>query len=70
MRNKIIGVVAGLLFAAGILIFNYPTISTLYNQLHQGTVMAEYDESLARMEQGEIDAYKKEAVRLSCRKTP
>lgn len=67
MRNKVIGVVAGLLFAAGILIFNYPTISTLYNQLHQGTVMAEYDESLARMEQEEIDAYKKEAVRYNKR---
>ncbi len=62
MRNKIIGVAAVLLFAAGILIFNYPTISTLYNQLHQGTVMADYDERLAKMEQEELDAYRQEAV--------
>ena len=62
MRNKIIGAFAVLLLAAGLLIFNYPTISTLYNQLHQGTVMAEYDENLAKMEQEELDAYKQEAV--------
>lgn len=62
MRNKIIGVAAVFLFAAGILIFNYPTISTLYNQLHQGTVMADYDERLAKMEQEELDAYRQEAV--------
>ena len=62
MRNKIIGAFAVLLLAAGLLIFNYPTISTLYNQLHQGTVMAEYDENLAKMEQEELDAHKQEAV--------
>lgn len=62
MRNKIIGIIAVLLFTAGILIFNYPVISTLYNQLHQGTVMAEYDENLAKMEQEELDAYRQEAV--------
>lgn len=62
MRNKIIGTFAVLLLMAGLLIFNYPTISTLYNQLHQGTVMAEYDEELARMEQEELDAYRQEAV--------
>ena len=62
MRNKIIGAFAVLLLAAGLLIFNYPTISTLYNQLHQGTGMAEYDENLAKMEQEELDAYKQEAV--------
>ena len=57
-----IGAIAALCFAAGILIFNYPALSTLYNQLHQGTVMAEYDEELARMEQEELDAYRQEAV--------
>lgn len=62
MRNKIIGIIAVLLFTAGILIFNYPVISTLYNQLHQGTVMAEYDENLAKMEQEELDAYRQEAI--------
>lgn len=62
MRNKIIGTFAVLLLMAGLLIFNYPTISTLYNQLHQGTVMAEYDEGLAKMEQEELDAYRQEAV--------
>ena len=62
MRNKIIGTFAVLLLMAGLLIFNYPTISTLYNQLHQGTVMAEYDEGLAKMEQEELDAYWQEAV--------
>lgn len=62
MRNKVIGAIAALCFAAGILIFNYPALSTLYNQLHQGTVMAEYDEELARMEQEELDAYRQEAV--------
>lgn len=62
MRNKVIGAIAALCFAAGILIFNYPALSTLYNQFHQGTVMAEYDEELARMEQEELDAYRQEAV--------
>ena len=62
MRNKIIGTFAVLLLVAGLLIFNYPTISTLYNQLHQGTVMAEYDEDLAKLEQEELDAYWQEAV--------
>lgn len=62
MRNKIIGTFAVLLLMAGLLIFNYPTISTLYNQLHQGTVMAEYDEGLAKMEQEELGAYRQEAV--------
>ena len=62
MRNKIIGTFAVLLLMAGLQIFNYPTISTLYNQLPQGTVMAEYDEGLAKMEQEELDAYRQEAV--------
>ena len=67
MRNKIIGTFAVLLLMAGLLIFNYPTISTLYNQLHQGTVMAEYDEGLAKMEQEELDAYRQEAVEYNKR---
>lgn len=67
MRNKIIGTFAVLLLMAGLLTFNYPTISTLYNQLHQGTVMAEYDEGLAKMEQEELDAYRQEAVEYNKR---
>lgn len=61
MKNKVLAIVVVFLFVAGLLVFNYPVIGTLYNQLHQGTVMAEYDETLAQMEQEEMDRLWKEA---------
>lgn len=61
MKNKILTVVLIMFFAAGLLIFNYPVISTLYNQLHQGTVMATYDKNLARLKEEELERYYEEA---------
>ena len=62
MKNKVITVIVLFLFAAGLLVFNYPVISTLYNQIHQGEVIASYDESLERLWQEELDSYWEEAV--------
>lgn len=61
MKNKIIYGMTAFLFLVGILIFNYPVISTLYNQLHQGTVMSNYDETLSQMKQAQLDALREEA---------
>lgn len=61
MKSKIATFFVVLFFIAGLGVFNYPVISTLYNQLHEGTVMASYDETVARMEQEELDALYKQA---------
>ena len=61
MKSKIATFFVVLFFIAGLGVFNYPVISTLYNQLHEGTVMASYDEKVAQMEQEELDALYKQA---------
>ena len=61
MKSKIATFFVVLFFIAGLGVFNYPVISTLYNQLHEGTVMASYDETVAKMEQEELDALYKQA---------
>lgn len=62
MKNKIITAVIVLIFAAGLLIFNYPVISTLYNQLHQGEVLTVYDDTLEKLEQEELQKLWKQAA--------
>lgn len=61
MRNKIINIMAVLLLAVGFLILNYPTLSTLYNQLHQGTVLTDYDDSVQKMDEEKKKEYWEEA---------
>ena len=61
MKSKIATFFVVLFFIAGLGVFNYPVISTFYNQLHEGTVMASYDEKVAQMEQEELDALYKQA---------
>ena len=61
MKSKIATFFVVLFFIAGLGVFNYPVISTLYNQLHEGTVMASYDETVAKMEQEELDALYKQS---------
>ena len=61
MKSKIATFFVVLFFIAGLGVFNYPVISTLYNQLHEGTVMSSYDEKVAQMEQEELDALYKQA---------
>lgn len=62
MRNKIITAAMVLIFAAGLLIFNYPVISTLYNQLHQGEVLTVYDDTLEKLQQEELQKLWKKAA--------
>lgn len=61
MKNKIITGIVLAVFGAGLLVFNYPVISTLYNQLNQGMVLGDYDDSLEKMQQEELDKSWKEA---------
>ena len=61
MRNKFVGILAVLLLAIGFLILNYPTLSTLYNQLHQGTVLTTYDDTVQKMNEEKKKEYWQEA---------
>ena len=61
MRNKFVGILAVLLLAIGFLILNYPTLSTLYNQLHQGTVLTTYDDTVQKMNEEKKKKYWQEA---------
>lgn len=49
------------IFFIGLLVLNYPVLSTLHNQLSQGRVMAVYDDELEKMTEEEIQRARQEA---------
>lgn len=61
MKGKVTTILLLLIFAGGLLVLNYPAISTVYNQLNQGEVLAVYDEDLEKMRQEELAEQRRQA---------
>ena len=55
MKQKIINIVLGLFFLAGLGITLYPMFSDWYISRHQGQVVDNYDKKAAQMSQKEIN---------------
>lgn len=61
MKGKVTTILLLLIFAGGLLVLNYPVISTVYNQLNQGEVLAVYDEDLEKMRHEELAEQRRQA---------
>lgn len=61
MRHKLRVFLILVIFFIGLLVLNYPVLSTLHNQLSQGRVMAVYDDELEKMTEEEIQRARQEA---------
>ncbi|MCI6857883.1 MAG: class C sortase [Eubacterium sp.] len=62
MKSKLMRTTVILLFAAGLLIFNYPVLSSLYNQIQQNKLMDAYDTKVGTMSEADKKKYLKEAA--------